>query len=925
MSTPAREDAAQSNQSSSLPPSASPEAADAAVYAAEISDLFHALLIDLVRERQPQLEAVLRGEDAEPPAELRAQALQAFGIWLQLLSIAEQAAAMRRRRQIEIDRGSEALRGSLSEVIGNAAAAGVTADTIRDLLGRLRIRPVLTAHPTEAKRRTVLEKHRSIYRLVTQLESPRWAPRERQGLIDSLRDEIGLLWLTGELRLEKPTVPQEIAWGLHFFSDALFDTVPALHERLDRTLAQYYPGESFDVPAFFSFGSWIGGDRDGNPFVTNEVTRGAVMQGRLASLSRYQARLADLGRRLSVSDRAITVPPILRDALAATLATLPHATAIHARHPGEPFRQYIVCMQTKLERALAIEPAGPSAPDPAAYASAEQLIADLKLLEQALEAALGHRFAQAIVRPVRREAEIFRFSTVRLDLRESSQQLYEALAEIWRLRGGGTHPPASDSPEWKTWLLSELGRPRRDVLALEHLPAAAAETIGMLRLAAEMRTAVDREAIGSFIVAMTHSAADVLGAYLLAKEGGVFSDAAGIDRCALPIVPLLETIADLRTAPQLVQELLSVPVVRRSVFEQRGVFEVMIGYSDPNKDGGFFAANWEIYKAQVKLARVGRDAGVPISFFHGRGGSVSRGGAPTGRAIATQPAGSIHGRLRITEQGEVVSFKYANPGTAAYQIELLASSVLEHSIKSEREAALQPRVEFDDAMEALSGASMAAYRRLTSHPNLLAYYKAASPFEALSRLNLGSRPEQRAGAVSLNTIRAIPWVFAWSQNRHFIPGWYGVGSGLEALFDIRGERGEALIGRMFAEHRIFRMILDEVEKTLVIVDLDIARQFAGLVGDHRVRDEILGMIEDEYRRTVAMVLRVSKGAALAARFPRFLRRVARRAATLRKAGRYEVALLRQYRQAESDRAREAALQQLLLSINCVSAGLGATG
>src|SRR5438094_2169483 len=277
---------------------------------------------------------------------------------------------------------------------------------------------------------------------------------------------------------------------------------------------------------------------------------------------------------------------------------------------------------------------------------------------------------------------------------------------------------------------------------------------------------------------MTHDVADILGVYLLAKEAGLFADAAGVESCTLPIVPLFESIDDLRRAPEIVRDLLQVPLVRRSVRAQGGVFEVMIGYSDSNKDGGFLSSNWELAKTQLRLTRLGRECGVPIAFFHGRGGSVSRGGAPTGRAIAAQPAGSIAGRLRITEQGEVVSFKYANRGTAAYQTELLAASVLEHSLKSEREEALVPTAEFDEAMEALSGAAHAAYRRLIEHPHLVTYFKAASPLEEIALLNIGSRPARRTGMRTLADLRAIPWVFAWTQNRHFIPGWFGVGTGV---------------------------------------------------------------------------------------------------------------------------------------------------
>jgi phosphoenolpyruvate carboxylase len=356
-----------------------------------------------------------------------------------------------------------------------------------------------------------------------------------------------------------------------------------------------------------------------------------------------------------------------------------------------------------------------------------------------------------------------------------------------------------------------------------------------------------------------------------------------------------------------------------------GTQEVMIGYSDSNKDGGYLSSNWELSKAQARLTRLGEELGVPISFFHGRGGSVSRGGAPLGRSIAAQPAGSVRGKMRLTEQGEVVSFKYANRGTAQYQVELLAASVIEHSLRSEHEAALVPTSEFDEALEALSGAAQAAYRRFVERTDLITYFTAASPLEELTLLNIGSRPARRTGARTLADLRAIPWVFAWSQNRHFITGWFGMGSGLANFLQIRGERGEKLVKRMYQESRLFRLVLDEVEKTLSYVDLDIARQYAGLVPDGTTRDEVFALVEAEYHRTVEVVLRVSGGAALAERFPRFRRRLARRLATINQASRQQVELLRRFRASASDQERQQYLSALLLSINCISSGFGATG
>jgi phosphoenolpyruvate carboxylase len=460
---------------------------------------------------------------------------------------------------------------------------------------------------------------------------------------------------------------------------------------------------------------------------------------------------------------------------------------------------------------------------------------------------------------------------------------------------------------------------------MERLPAEALETIDMFKQLAELRRSLDREAFGSFILSMTRSVDDVIGAYLLAKEGGVFLDATGTEICPLPIVPLFETIDDLRAAPVIMRELLNIPLVRRSAHWQGGVQEVMIGYSDSNKDGGFVASNWELFKAQSKLTRLGNGVGVNIAFFHGRGGSVSRGGAPTGRAIAAQPAGSIRGRFRVTEQGEVVSSKYANKGTAAYQMELLAASVFEHALKSEREEALRPKREFDDIMEALSGASRAAYTGLVSHPGLVQYFQAASPLEEISLLNIGSRPARRFGARSLSDLRAIPWVFAWAQNRHIITGWYGVGSAIHSLLQVRGQQGEALLPRLFEQSRLFRLIIDEVEKTLLLVDLDIARDYASLVPEAGVRDTIFPMIEEELALTREMVLKVSGGSEIGGRFPEFRRALAARLPTINEVNREQVELLRRFRGAESEAERDAFKSALLLSINTVAAGLGATG
>ncbi|MDH2310015.1 phosphoenolpyruvate carboxylase [Methylobacterium brachiatum] len=889
-------------------------------------DILFQALLDVARRHDPDLEAVLHGtaDISRFSPEMLARALQVQGIWFHLISIAEQNAAMRRRRHVERTEGRAALSGSFAKVFAEARAKGIQPAQIQALLSDLRIRPTLTAHPTEGKRVTVLEKFRRIYLVLRELEMPRWTDRERNGLMNELRDQIELVWMTGELHLEKATVEREVAWGLHFFDETLFEMLPETMDTLEESLAEAYPGTSFKVPPFFQFGSWIGGDRDGNPYVTAAVTRQALHRNALASLNRYRDGVHELGRTLSLTERALPLPETFRQELDRQLAESGQARAIARRNPGEPYRQYLTCVLRKLDATIARnEGQHPSGPD---YASADGLIEDLRTLERGLEDAKCGALGRDLVRPVRRMVEIFRFSTVRLDLRENTTRTTETLQALWRQRNGEGEPPALGSAAWRQWLDAELVRPRDPERSFESLPDAARETLATFALVAEMRECLDREAFGAFVLSMTRSVEDILGAYLLAKEAGVFLDAAGPEIrpeiCPLAIVPLFETIDDLRAAPAIMRELLGVPVVRRSTRWQGGVQEVMIGYSDSNKDGGFVAANWELYKAQSKLTRLGQELGVGIAFFHGRGGSVSRGGVPTHRGIMAQPPGSIRGRFRTTEQGEVVSFKYANRGTAAYQMELLAASVFEHALAGDGERA---SVGHDDALEALAGASRAAYVRLLQTDGLVDYFQSASPLDEIALLNIGSRPARRFGARSLSDLRAIPWVFAWSQNRHVITGWYGVGSGLASFLEVRGRDGEATLKRLFQESRVFRLVLDEVEKTLMMVDLDIARAYAGLVPDAGVRDRIFAMIEAEYALTREMVLRVSGGTELAERFPLFRDRLKGRLPTINQVGREQVELLARYRAETDEDRREAVKSALLLSINCIAVAFGSTG
>jgi len=894
-------------------------------YAKEVVGLLTDQLIQVIQQRHKEILPYVRGELAIPPGDnkLLLGILQAWGIWFQLLNVAEENTGMRRRRMAEKEYGLENMPGTFANVFRQASKSGISKEEVQRLLDVAHIRPTLTAHPTEAKRVTVLEIHRRIYVLLYRLEGSRWTAREREKFIDALRNEIDLLWLTGELRLEKPSVAQEVTWGLHFFEQSLYERIPETHEKLKWALKQSYPEDDFSIKSFFQFGSWIGGDRDGNPFVTNEVTKDTLFKNRQMVLLHYIKRMEDLVHKLSVSRENIHLSDTFVKDLEMILQGIDELEHVTTRNPGEVFRQFLTCMLIKLRGTVENDKEGHYSA--IRYIDADEFIKHLKQLMFGLREADCTHLARTFIMPLLEEAEAFRFRTVRLDLRENSTTVNNTLVSIYKAIHGHDTNPDPSSDEWKAWLLEELEKPLAKLPTFSNLDKSSASTLGLFQMSAEMMDKLDLEAFGHFILSMTQSVSDLLGVYLLAKYSGLFKLKDGEAYSRLPIVPLFETIDDLQRAPDMMAELLRIPIITQSIKHQTGVQEIMIGYSDSNKDGGYFTANWELIKAQTSLTKTGKDAGIPLSFFHGRGGSVSRGGAPTGHAIAAQPAGSIHGQMRITEQGEVVSSKYANEGTAQYQMELLAASVFEHTLKSLDEDALKPNPDFDRAMEYLSELAFKKYREFAETESLVDYYSAASPVEELAKMNIGSRPARRFGAKSLSDLRAIPWVFAWTQNRHLVPGWYGVGTAIKQYIDEHGQKGEELIKNMFKDTRLFRLIIDEAEKTLSLVDLEVSESYSKLVGDEKLRERVFQMVVEEYNLSVEMVLNITGEELLCERFKRFSRKLSRRAPVLYQAGMEQVQLVKEFRNRNDDGDPLNHLIPLLLSINCISAGLGWTG
>ena len=561
----------------------------AASYEDDLVDLLYQQLLSVIRTRQPEIEQILEGEkDIRSCNDSQIlHILETYGIWFQLLSIAEQNAMVQQRRQIEKEYSRNRVPGTFAYTISSAEQKGIPAEEIQKVLNNSFICPVITAHPTEAKRVTVLEIHRRIYVLLKQLELTRWTPRERDDLIDELRNEIDLLWLTGEIRLEKPTVAQEVTWGLHFFVESLFDGVMELYGELDRALEQAYPHFEFNVPPLFRFGSWIGGDRDGNPNVTSIVTSSAIHANAKAVLKRYRQILFELGAKLSIASHSVSISDDFIQALQQKLKALGEADSFSKRNPGEVFRQYLRCMLRNIDATLNnIDNPSKST---IAYHRAADLVADLQILEQGLIDAKCEHLGATNVRPLRHMVDTFGFRTASLDIRENTTVTNSVLAEIWQALHQRTHLDIPDfkSEEWKEWITSELMQPLRVVPRLNCLSKQAQSTLAMLEQVKHYQRKIDPKTFGVCVLSMTHTSTDILGVYLLAKYVGLFTDADGLEACRILVVPLLETIEDLENGPKILHELLEHAFIRRTIRKHGGSQEVMVGYSDSNKDGGF--------------------------------------------------------------------------------------------------------------------------------------------------------------------------------------------------------------------------------------------------------------------------------------------------------------------------------------------------
>lgn len=840
-------------------------------------------------EEHAGLEPLCRFDDWAQASDF----VRGFAAWFRMVNLAEQVHRIRRRRQYQAE-GAGAQPDSLADVMTRLAQAGVAWETVAETLEQLLVEPVFTAHPTEATRRSILEKEQRMARYLVQRLDRGLPAGEVRRLIDRVRMEQTIAWQTAEQSHERPTVADEAEHAHFYLANVLYRIAPVLHENLAEAASAAYGKEIWpgELPTVLRFGSWVGGDMDGNPNVGPDTVLDTLAEQRRQVISNYRREVGRLNRLLSQTSSRTGITAALAAQIADYRQRLPAVfQAVPARHADMPYRVFLCLVDARLRDTMA--------DGPAAYESPEAFVADLDLMIASLDQHRGRHAGRFPLERLRRRADMFAFHLAALDLRIDSGDLHEAVARQledpdWPER------PAEQRTERLLQVLAEPPSRRED----DH------PVLRLLQAAAIAHGRFGKRAIATLIVSMSRNADDVLAAWLMARL-------AGIEDGLLDLVPLFETVGDLEAAEGVMSGLLELPAWRE-LLRRRGDRQViMLGYSDSNKDGGMVASRWSLQDAQRKLVGLFAEQGVGVSFFHGRGGTVGRGGGKTHRAVMAAPAGAVAGHLRLTEQGEVIHRKYALRAIAVRNLEQTAGAVLMATLGQPGERS--SRADWHEAMTRLAGFSRQAYRDMVYGDDSFAeYFQQATPIDVIQRMRIGSRPASRAKKTGISGLRAIPWVFAWGQSRHALPGWFGLGSGLEQL---AGELGEDKLAEMARDWLFLSNLLEDAEMAMAKADMSIAHRYAALAGDLGRR--YFPQIHREYRRTEEWICRLKGQDHLLERDPTLRRSILLRNPYVDPMSFTQVDLLARWRAGGCE--DEALEQALIATVHGIAQGLQNTG
>ncbi len=834
---------------------------------------------------------------------------KAFAIYFELTNLAETTHRKRRRRAAKLHAEQPALEGSFRGTLKRMRAAGIDVDQALSVLRKIKVVPVFTAHPTEVARRTVLLKRRRIAKQLERLDRLPLTDADASRFESLIFAEVTALWQTDEVRLEKPLVTDEIRMGLDHYPFSLFAALPRIYDELIDSLREVYGAslKDHDIPQLLTFGSWIGGDRDGNPFVTPESTREALQRARNTIIAHYIEELERGTDQLSASSRQVSVSEAVRQKLADYSVQIGDEFSRQSRiSSSEIYRRLLKLIVDRLRHTRE------GLTNPESYQSSQEFEGDLLLIRESLAANRGLRLAELIIDPLLRKVRTFGFHLSTLDIRQHARMHAQALAEVEASVGASVplvqqrHGSGSHEPE-----------------ALAHIDGGSASTQDVLdtfREIAKLKKAYPCSAIRNYIISGAQSEDDVLAVTRLAAINDVQVAASGDDPGLMP-VPLFESIEALRSSADVMERIWRAPDYQPLLDSWGRWQEVMLGYSDSNKDGGMLTSIWELYKAHRDLHRAARECNVKLRLFHGRGGTVGRGGGPTHTAILAQPVGDFSGEIRITEQGEVLNWKYADPVLAEWNLEIMIASCME-AITRTRGPAPGADQRWVPAMEQMSAAAFAFYRQhIAENTDVIEYFEQATPVNELEHARIGSRPPRRQQGRCLEDLRAIPWVFGWMQSRHAVPAWFGVGHALEQ-FVAQNSTHQSLLGEMMRSFPLFSDLIRNVELAMSKADLTIARLYAELVTDANLRERVWRMLVEEFERTRRMILSITAQKGLLEGNPVLTRSIRLRNPYVDPMSLVQVELLRRKRGGNGADGVDYALGA---TINGIAAGLHNTG
>jgi len=889
--------------------------------------------IRLRKEDNPALRARMAKTIDRLRPETLSAVVRAFNIYFSLVNIAEEAFQHKERRR-HARQGGPLWRGSFDHTLREFHALNIDAAQIQTLLDNSLYLPVFTAHPTESKRRSVMHNLRGIFITADKLDGARVGKAEREDIINDLRNQIQILWKTDEVRVNKPTVKDEIRNGLFYFRECLFQAVPRVYRYLDNSIKRVYGDIDIRLPSLLQFGSWIGGDRDGNPFVKPATTEFALRMHMREILCEYLRRVEDLRSRLTYSSRLVQPSQAFRDKLDHDLH---HCPGVIGERPErflhEPYRRMLYIMRNRLRHNLKLTSARIEHPEsanpaiyPCRYRNEREFLDDLKLIQASLASHGDQNIGRGELLDLIRLVETFGFFLLHLDIRQESTRHSEAVSELCAQIMDGCDYSSLDE-EARVRLLCKLLDKPPPAVDRSALSENTVETLQVLDVMAQMRDEVSAKAFGTYVISMTHSASHVLELMWLASICGLAGRTENSWYCHIRISPLFETIDDLAHIEQVMTRLLDEPVYRKLLKASGNLQEIMLGYSDSCKDGGILASGWNLYEAQQKIIRIARAHDIDCRLFHGRGGTLGRGGGPTHDAILSQPAGTVHGQIKFTEQGEVLSDKYSNQETAVYELSMGITGLLKASRSVVQEHREGREEEYAAIMAQLAEKGEQAYRDLIDRSEgLLDYFYEATPVSEIGLLNIGSRPSHRKKQDrSKNSIRAIPWVFGWAQSRHTLPAWYGIGSALHAYSEQDGAK-LAKLREMYRDWPFFRNLLSNTQLSLAKAEMDIAQEYTSLCENQPTAHAVYERIREEHDRTLEMVSKVADIRCLLAETPTLALSLTRRSPYLDPLNHIQIKLLARARNPQLDESQqERWLEPLLRSINAIASGMRNTG